>query len=304
VDVKIDATGIKVDTQSLASVLTGGIAFETPPESAPLSQSAAATEYTLFNNRADALKNPESDKLEFVMLFDESVHGLEPGAPVDFRGIAVGEVAAIKLEMSSSHEIVVAVETNIYPSRLRSRAVKAYGVKNAAQRRELISTLVGAGMRAQLRPSSLLTGQLYVALDFFPASNGKVNWATNPPQLPTQKGSLVELQAAIGSIAANIDKLPLAQMSDDARQTLQSATRLIRNVDADLVPEVRTSVVELRKTLTAANRLLSSDAPLQTDTRDAMREIARSARAFRLLSEYLERHPEALLMGKKEEGGR
>jgi paraquat-inducible protein B len=155
-------------------------------------------------------------------------------------------------------------------------------------------------MRAQLRHASLVTQQLYVALDFFPARAAKMNWAASPPELPTQKGTLVELESAIGMLAAKLDKFPLDEISGDLRQTLQSAARLMDNIDtqaADLAP----TLAQARKTLASADRALSSDSPLQTDTRQAMREVARAAQAFRVLADYLERHPEALLAGKKDE---
>src|SRR6266850_3468300 len=85
---------------------------------------------------------------------------------------------------------------------------------------------------------------------------------------------------------------------------LQSAQRLIDHVDAEVASEVGPALAQARKTLASADRALSSDSPLQTDTRQAMREVARAAQAFRVLADYLERHPEALLVGKKDESGK
>src|SRR5258706_2926949 len=194
VDVKLDASGVHVDTQSLVSILHGGIAFDTPPASAPVEP---ATEFKLFENRAAALKNPETDQFEFTMLFDESVRGLEPGAPVDFRGITVGEVSAVKMQMATAgNQVLVAVRATIYPSRLEWQDAAPHTRGSPERRRRLIDTLVANGMRAQLRPASLVTHQLYLALDFFPPQAVKVNWAASPPQLPTHKATLGELPNA------------------------------------------------------------------------------------------------------------
>lgn len=302
VDVKVDAGGLQVDTQSLVSILIGGLAFDTPPGTAPVAPAGAAAEFRLFANRQAALKNPEHDKLEFTMLFDESVRGLQPGAPVDFRGITVGEVDAVRMQLAAGGgDVLVAVQATIYPSRIQWQDALP-GAGTAQRRRRLIDALVASGMRAQLRPASLLTHELYLALDFFPAKGAKVNWAASPPELPTQKATLVELQSAIGSLAAKLENLPLDEIGGDLRQTLQSASRLMGRIDAEVAPEVGPTLAQLRKTLAAADRLLASDSPLQTDTRQAMRELARAAQAFRVLADYLERHPEALLMGKKDEG--
>jgi len=199
-------------------------------------------------------------------------------------------------------EVLVAVQATIYPSRIEWQD----GVRSTAgsreRRRRFIDALVASGMRAQLRPASLVTHQLYLALDFFPVKGAKVNWAASPPQLPTQKATLVELETAIGSLAAKLEKVPLDDLAGDLRQTLQSAQRLIDHIDAEVASEVGPTLAQARKTLASADRLLSSDSPLQTDTRQAMREVARAAQAFRVLADYLERHPEALLVGKKDEG--
>ena len=302
IDVKLDASGIQIDTQSLVSILVGGIAFDTPPGSASVAHATAATEFRLFENHGQAMKNPEADKLELTMLFNESVRGLQPGAPVDFRGITVGEVSSVRMQMSAGGaEVLVAVQTTIYPSRIQWQGAEPGTAGSPERRRRLIDALVASGLRAQLRPASLVTGQLYLALDFFPAKGAKVNWAAKPPQLPTQKATLVELQSTVATIAAKLDKFPLEELSGDLRQTLQDASRLINNVDGEMASEIGPTLAQARRTLASVDRLLSSDSPLQTDTRQAMREVARAAQAFRVLADYLERHPEALLVGKKDE---
>ena len=303
VDVKLDAGGLEIEAQSLVSILAGGIAFDTPSTKASPERAAAAAEFRLFENRAQAMKNPKTDKLEFTMLFNESVHGLQPGAPVDFRGITVGEVTAVRMQMSASGgEVLVAVQAAIYPSRIHWQDAAPGTAASPERRRRLIDTLVASGLRAQLRPASLVTGQLYVAFDFFPANGAKVNWAAKRPELPTQRATLVELQSTVATIAAKLDRFPLEELSGDLRQTLQDASRLINNIDTGLAAEAGPALVQARKTLASADRLLSSDSPLQTDTRQAMREVARAAQAFRVLADYLERHPEAVLVGKKDEG--
>jgi paraquat-inducible protein B len=280
----------------------------------------------LFENRAAAMKNPETEVLKLVMVFNESSRGLMPGAPVDFRGVNIGEVSAIQVDLNPiTRRVVNAVTVEVYPARMRARSRQQMVFEGAAKQRELVDAMVANGLRGQLRTGSLLTGQLYVALDFFPKPVAqKVNWASAPPEVPTVQGSLVELQNAIGAIASKIEKLPLEQISADLRQTLQGATTLIKNVDTnvapelrmtlkastkllqsldtDTVPELREAMADVRKTLLAADRLLASNSPLQSDTREAMRQVSRAAQTFRVLADYLEQHPESLLRGKAEVG--
>src|SRR5260221_493719 len=87
IDVKLDANGIRVDTQSLVSILIGGVAFDTPPGTTAVARAAASTEFKLFENPTEAMKNPEAAKLGFTLLVNESVRGLQARAPVDLSRV-------------------------------------------------------------------------------------------------------------------------------------------------------------------------------------------------------------------------
>jgi paraquat-inducible protein B len=315
VDLTMDAGGLKLDTQSLMSILIGGIAFQTLDEGGEAAPTGANTAFTLFANRDEAMKNRDTISQSFVMIFKESVRGLSPGAPVDFRGLTVGEVSGIHVARDAhAREVNMLVEMRIYPERLRSRVVGA--VPDPKEYSAILNEMVVHGLRAQLTSGNLLTGQLIVALDFFPnAPQAKVDWAANPPRFPTTPGSLVELQATLMRIVKKLEKLPLDEVVGDVRQTVQTldatlknADRMIRKVDKDIMPEMQMTLEEARKTLEegrktlgAAKQALSADAPLQQDLRVTLRELARTAQSLRVLTDYLERHPESLIRGKQED---
>ena len=180
----------------------------------------------------------------------------------------------------------------------------------------LMDRLVARGLRAQLRNGSLVTGQLYVALDFFPgAGKARANWAARPPQLPTQRGSLDELQATLARIAGKLDRLPLDDIAAETRRAIAGLARAVDRTEALMarldglasnevratVDETRLAMAEARAAVADGRRLLASDAPLQQDLRDSLQELSRAAQALRHLADTLERHPEALLRGKPEE---
>jgi paraquat-inducible protein B len=315
VDLTMDAGGLKLDTQSLMSILIGGIAFQTLDESGKAPPTSANTAFTLFATRDEAMKNRDTISQSFVMVFKETVRGLSPGATVDFRGLTVGEVSGIHVAHDArTREVNMLVEMRIYPERLRSRVVGA--LPDPKEYRAVLNEMVAHGLRAQLTSGNLLTGQLIVALDYFPtAPKANVNWATSPPRFPTTPGSLVELQATLMQIVKKLDKLPLDELVGDVRQTVQTldatlkdAATLVRRVDKDILPEIgmtleeaRKTLDEGRKTLSAAKQTLSADAPLQQDLRETLRELSRTARSLRVLTDYLERHPESLIRGKQED---
>lgn len=315
VDLTMDASGLKLDTQSLMSILIGGIAFQTLDEGGEAAPTGSNTAFTLFATRDEAMKNRDTISQSFVMIFKESVRGLSPGAAVDFRGLTVGEVSGIHVAHDPrTKEVDMLVEMRIYPERLRSRVVGA--VPDPKEYSAILNEMVAHGLRAQLMSGNLLTGQLIVALDFFPnAPKAKVNWALSPPRFPTTPGSLVELQATLMRIVKKLEKLPLDEVVGDVRQavqtldaTLKDADKMVRKVDKDILPEIgmtleeaRKTLDEGRKTLGAAKQTLSADAPLQQDLRVTLRELSRTAQSLRVLTDYLEHHPESLIRGKQED---
>jgi paraquat-inducible protein B len=302
VDLTMDASGLRVETQSLASILIGGIAFQTLDENGD----APNTAFALFKAREDAMKNRDTVSQNYFMVFKESVRGLTVGAPVDFRGITIGEVTDIRMELDPrTKEINMLVYIRNYPERFRSRTIGK--IPSLKEGEKLVSRLVESGLRAQLKSGNLLTGQLYVALDFFPnAPKAKVDWATNPPQIPTTPGSMIELQTALDKVLKKVDSLPLGEIAKEMRQAVQSldaalksAEQTSRRVDVEIVPELKATLEEARKTLGAAKQTLSAEAPLQSDLRDTLRELSKAAQSLRVLTDYLERHPEALIRGKE-----
>ena len=168
---------------------------------------------------------------------------------------------------------------------------------------------ISNGLRAQMRSGNLVTGQLYVALDFFPgAKASKVDWNRKPPLLPTQRGSLEELQTTLLRIVARLDKLPLEDIGRDTQRaianlgrTIAEAEQLMKRLDGLASGDVRDTVIEARGAIADARKLLASDAPLQQDLRASLQELSRAAQALRTLADTLDRHPEALLRGKPEE---
>ncbi|OUL69579.1 MlaD family protein, partial [Paraburkholderia hospita] len=136
----------------------------------------------------------------YVLVFRESVRGLAVGAPVDFLGIVVGEVVAINTRYDPiAKQFSIPVEIHFFPERFTSRYLKdGAGGRVTTDRQRLAQTLVDHGLRAQLRTGNLLTGQLYVALDFFPnAPKAKVDWTTTPPEMPTIPGGLQSMQDSV-----------------------------------------------------------------------------------------------------------
>lgn len=299
VDISLDANGVKINTGSLFSILLGGVAFQAVENSPPLPPVSAGTAFNVYADRAEAMRVPDTAFAMFRLVFRESVRGLSPGAPVDFRGVVVGEVVAINLEVDPRRlQVDVPVDIKLYPNRLGYRLPP--GVTDDPK--DLLGRLVDAGFRAQLRTSNLITSQLYVALDYFPNAP-KAGFDRNriPPELPTMPGSLQALQQTILTIARRLEKVPFDTLGGELQQTLQTARQLLRELDSEVAPQMRALLSDAGRAVQAIEGAVGAEAPLQQDARQALREISEAARSLRLLADYLERHPEALLRGKKED---
>ncbi len=289
VDVSLTASGLNVQTQSMLSILIGGIAFETPATGAALRPAEADAVFTLFRDRARAFEPPPSHPLTFVMLFKQSVRGLAAGAPVEFRGIKIGEVEEINAQIDEkTAEFSVPVTVRVDAQRLGVKILDAPSQEAfEAARKKMIDTLIARGFRAQLRTGNLLTGALFVNFDAFPnAPPATVDWSHTPPQLPTIPGELEAIEASIVNIVKKLEKLPIEDIGVEAKKALV---------------DLRGTLASATRTLDTADKTIAPNSPLSNDLSEALGEVSRAARAIRVLADYLERHPESLLRGKSGE---
>lgn len=312
VDVALDANGLRINTQSVASVVVGGLAFQAPDDAAPHPPADENILFALFNDRAQAMRRPITIRERYALVFDESVRGLGIGAPVDFRGITVGEVRSIAPHFDRvKRQLGLVVEIDFYPENLFTERARAGEL--TTEKGPTLARLVGHGLRAQLRSANLLTGQVYVALDFVPgARKVSMDVARQPPEIPTVPGTTQELQTTVASIAKKLDSVPYKEIGMDLRRTLQLSSETLERINREITPqaretmtearkameEARRAIEEARKSLASVERTMTAAEPLPAEAGDALREIGRAAAAFRVLADYLERHPEALIRGK------
>jgi paraquat-inducible protein B len=318
VDVDIGAQGLHVQTQSVVSVLAGGIAFQDLPDPdnpnpPPPSEAPEHTQFTLYAQQSDALKLPDSQGFDYRLLFASSVRGLAVGAPVEYRGLPIGEVTRIAVDGSGGEnnpEPRIAVDVRLYPRRLPTINKSGTEDMTLADQRKRIDPMVRRGFRAQLRSSSLLTGQLYVALDFIKDTPvAQIDWHTTPPTMPTAPGSLDSLQDSLASVAKKLDAIPYDQLASDLHKdladlntSLKHVDSLVQHLDTGVVPEAqktlddaRKAVDDLRKTLATVDQTVG---PQATNT---LNEVSKAAASLRGLADDLKRHPESLLKGKPED---
>ncbi len=325
ISVSLGANGFDVRTESLASLLVGGIAFDAPPFVHDTAEAPSDSEFALHEDRAAAMKARDAMTRLYVLRFNESLRGLSVGAPVTYLGVQIGEVVDIGFDFEPEKaNIAPRVSITFYPERLlvftdpgQQKRVEEHLKSDERRRNAFLQRMIDErGLRAQLRTGSLLTGQLYVAFDYFPKAP-KASIVTNKgvAEFPVVASGLVDLEAKLSSILDKIDKTPIEEIGAALRKDLESldatlagAQKLVTRVDTELVPSIKTDLEALHRTLGAMERtlananatLLGPDAPAQQELRDALNEFTRAARSMRVFLDYLERHPEAPIRGKTE----
>ncbi|HKS11892.1 MAG TPA: MlaD family protein [Pseudomonas sp.] len=307
IEVEVGANGFAVRTESLSSMLVGGIAFRAPDYSP---EDTAATEnqrFELFADQQGALA-PPAGKAQYLRLrFDQAMRGLKVGAPVEFLGVEIGRVVSVNLDFDErTRSFPVNVGILIYPQRLGQAHVKLLKVLNhdpsdEAATGRLLATFVDNGLRAQARSGNLLTGQLYIAMDFFPkAPKAVFDPDARPFTIPTVPGSLEQLQEQLQAVVDKLNKLPIERIATNLDSNLVELRKGLAQFNAKTLPGVQNTLSDVSKTLRSASSTLAEDSPQREQLGRTLDELGRMSRSLRELSDYLGRHPESLIRGRPE----
>lgn len=321
--------GLHVEMESLQAVLAGGIAFSTPDGAADTPVAADHAEFPLYRGERDATAARHRERVPFVAYFQGPVGGLDRGSPVTLYGIQIGVVTGVTLRLDTTNgRPTVRVAMDIEPGRVFSREE----IRTARDPFEVVQQLVRSGMRVALETPNLLTAQPVVAFEFTPgAPPAAVEKEADAILVPSQPGGSANVMNALGDVADRLRRLPLEQIAthldelvgtahdilagpelQDALRslsaTLRETQKLVRAADTNLAPALRRLPQisnEFQQTMSRANQAIESvarsyggDSDFRNELQRAMTQIGDAARAVRLLADFLDRHPEALVRGR------
>ncbi len=305
-NVSLSANGLEVDTESLAAVLAGGIAFDTVAHlGRDASKPPAADQvFNLYASREKSLQPSYHDKRRILLYFNDSIRGLSPGAPVDMHGYQIGRVSDVDMEYDrETMQFRIPVLVDIEPERLTTAGRGDF--------KTAITALVERGLRGQLKTGNVVLGKLLVSLDFFPdAPPATVDFSGKYPVLPTVRGKyadivdnasalIKELRETGGVLHAFLESEDLRDGAQDLAGTIANLNRLTAELQQSSAPELAKVLTGATATLTAAQSLLAPNGTTRTETNRLLQELAQAARSIRLLADYLEQHPESIIQGKE-----
>jgi paraquat-inducible protein B len=300
IDLSAGADGFKVRTGPLVALLSGGIAFRNPANDKAVENAPENTIFQLFDDYDQSTQVVYRQTVKLVMYFDGSVRGLTIGAPVLLRGIPVGKVTDITLEIDDkTTDIHIPVVVEIEPDR-----IKKINTTDNITAKDRLTYLVAKGLRAQLQTGSLLTGQLFIAIEMFPKSKVVThNNTTGYPEFPTTPNTLDQITHSAQTIMDKISKLPLETMTDEINKTLVSLQGTSKAATNTLVT-AKDTLGNADKTMNSAQQVLSTLAPgstTQYELNQLLQKLAETASSVKQLTDYLEQHPESLIRGKEKE---
>jgi paraquat-inducible protein B len=324
IDLKVTAEGVSLNTESLVSVLLGGVAFDLPPRFTDTTPAAQDTVFPLHPNRAEAFSVKYVDTQRFVMYFDQSLRGLLPGAPLEFRGLTIGHVIDIGMEADfDNQDIVMPVVVAI--QRDRFKVVGQEQHQEQLQEQSMLPKLIEKGLRAQLVLGNLALGKKAINLDFFPdAAPATIDTSGRYPIFPTVKSPAAEILANLADISASLSEVPFDQIGQDLGDTMRGVDRIVNseqmqqtladlgvtmkqtselmaNANSEIVPRLAKSLADAEATLASVRNMMAANSVTRTETNRLLIEMASAAQAIAAIAEYLEQHPEALIFGKKEQ---
>ncbi|EMO4271321.1 intermembrane transport protein PqiB [Klebsiella variicola] len=266
--VDLTAAGMRVEMGSLSTLFGGGVSFDIP-EGLDLGEPVAnKTEYHLFDDQKSIQDSVFTEHIDYVMFFKDSVRGLQPGAPVEFRGIRLGTVGKVPffipgLKQRLNDDYRIPVEVRVEPQRLVNQLG---GDPNI---RAHIDDLINRGLRGSLKTGNLVTGALYIDLDFYPKAppRGKIQEFNGYPIIPTISGGLAQIQQRLMDALDKINNLPLNPLLEQATSTLAQSEKTMQHVQT---------------TLDSLNKITSSQSmqQLPADMQTTLRELNRSMQGF------------------------
>lgn len=321
VSVDLSAQGVSVRAQSIRSVIQGGINFMTPPGNEGASPAKSNTVFTLYKNRKQAESLVQGFTQKFMLYFDGSIRGLSADAPVEFRGIRIGTVDSVNLEYLRDKGMFRApVQITVEPERIQTVGDKP---QSAAEYKEVIDQLIEHGLRARLKTSSFLTGQLYVDMDMYPLAPARYlgDGKGNVQELPTLPNQIDEITDSLQSLLAKVETIPIEQIgirvlgtvegmedlvtSPELKKSMQSIqeasngiNQLVSHLDSSVLPATEEALDEARKTMTDLRDMTAPNSPVRYNLEESLKEISSAARSVRTLTDYLEQNPNALILGK------
>ncbi len=300
IDVSMSANGIDIRTEALVSILMGGLAFENFPVYGRGGPVTKGYTFSLFNDRKEAQQLIYKKAIYFWVYFDDSIRGLSVGAPVEFRGLKIGEVVSYYLiGNADTAEFKIPILVKIEPERFTIIGDRQ-DMNGTGVNLPVFEKLVKNGFRAQLQTGNLLTGELYIDLNLFPdAEPVAIKKEHGFYVIPSVPATLSSLKSSVKDVLKRIAGIPFEEIGNNLNG-------LLKELRSGTLPKIDTTIESVNILVrdtdkmmnTARTNYIDQNGEINRKINRLLDEFIRTSKSVKNLTDYLERHPESLIKGK------
>ncbi len=310
--VTINADGMKARMASLASLINGGVAFDNAANYEKSELADSGHRFYLHPDRESVLEGRFDIEYFYVLKFSGSVRGLTVGAPVEFRGIKIGEVVDVELASSENSEKSLHVYISMEPQRLDPKSSPT-----REQVDENIANMVKQGLRAQMKTASLITGSRFIDLVFSEDQQAEaLIKGENFSEIPTVDDSMDLMTKQMSDIVDSLSQVPFDKIGKDLSESMASLNSILatlseKNTAAkmdgavanmeDTLASANKALIQLSTTMESIDHAIAPDSEFKYEMTEMMKSVGDAAQAMELLMNELNRHPNALISGAKKD---
>ncbi|TMP42551.1 mammalian cell entry protein [Pseudoalteromonas citrea] len=321
VNISLSTEGIDVSTGSLSKLIKGGISVDYPPNSHAADQAQALNQYKLHESFSAALEKRFDNADFFLVEFEQSIRGLRIGAPVEYRGMRIGTVeqAPAQIERdgqplyfqqnTTSVPVLIKIEYGrIYE---QSELAKTYWQTN-------IEKWISNGLRASLKSGNILTGAVYIELDFYTkAPAAQLVQSSVYPVLPSVSSGFTALSEQVTDLLNKLNDLPLSKTMTTFDGTLQEYRLLAMEMNKlisefnqkDIAGDTKSSLGSINSTLSQLTSSLKQFEKTLTNYQqgsgmveqltDTLEELESLSNTLKPISKGLTEQPSMLIFDKQ-----
>ncbi|EGR4190341.1 intermembrane transport protein PqiB [Vibrio cholerae] len=304
INLQLNAEGLEFSLGSIESLLKGGVTFgQLQDDDSGQQITQQMTEFLLFDDVKQIREGMYGDYIEFVMMFDESVRGLKPLAPVEYRGLRIGTVTKIPLKTESSNIYINIKRIPVLVRIELGRLYDNFGTTDLPNLKKRMQDEFAKGLKASLKTGNLVTGALYIDTDYFPDEPADpLTQFDGYPMFPTKQGGFAEVQKQVTELLRKLNGLPMDDTLASLNSTLKtseallaSAERILKKQETQKLPaDIQASLKQLETTLGG----FGPESTVYRELETTLRELNQVMAEFKPVLRTINEKPNALIFGE------
>ncbi len=305
INVSLGAEGLKASMGSLTSLISGGVAFETATGFKGSEVAEGGYRFQLYPDQDSVQDESFNIKYYYQLKFSGSVKGLLVGAPVEFRGLKVGEVVDIELTSAENIENSLHVFITLEPQRF-----KPDSAPSRQQADDFIEELVKQGLRARMVSGNFITGAQLIELQYIKdVEESLIVRKDNYSEFPVFQSGNDELMSHISNILAKVEAIPIDDLGSDLAASMASLKSILHTLEKnntagtleETLKNANQTINEVEGVMRSLDQAIAPDSELKYELTEMLKSISDAADSVQLFLNELNRHPNALIHGVKKD---